>query len=329
MSKSVVVTGSAGYVGSHICKQLKNENYNVIGVDRSIVINQNILKYIDVNLTGDFADKDIWSEITKHNPIAIIHCAANSLVGPSVDNPAEYYYNNVVKTKQLLDNCREVGINNIVFSSSSSIYGNGHLPPVGENFEKRPLTSYGKSKWITELMLQDYFVAYGLNSVSFRYFNACGADPDGELGQVKGATHLIARIMENILTGSNFDMYGNDYQTPDGTCIRDYTHVEDIARAHVLAIDHMNIVNGANNYNLGSGSGSSVLEIINSAEKNLNTKVDYKIAPRRDGDPDKVFADITKVSKELDWQPKHNLDNIITHAYKWYTSDVYKSTVLN
>ena len=165
-----------------------------------------------------------------------------------------------------------------------------------------------------------------------RYFNPIGAHPSGLIGElpIGVPSNLVPYITQaGIGKRKKLTVFGKDYDTQDGTCIRDYTHVEDIARAHVLAIDHMNIVNGANNYNLGSGSGSSVLEIINSAEKNLNTKVDYKIAPRRDGDPDKVFADITKVSKELDWQPKHNLDNIITHAYKWYTSDVYKSTVLN
>ena len=329
MEKYIAVTGSNGYVGSHICKQLKKEGYKVIGIDRSIIQNMNVTKYIDVIITGDFTDESCWTQISKHKPTAIIHCAANSLVGPSINNPAEYYYNNVVKTKHLLDYCKESGINNFVFSSSSSIYGNGHLPPIGESFEKRPLTSYGKSKWVAELMLQDYYIAYGLNSVSFRYFNACGADPEGELGQLKGATHLIAKIMENILTGTKFEMYGNDYNTPDGTCVRDYTHVEDIARAHILALDHMNIVNGAHNYNLGSGSGSSVLEIIDSVEKNLNVKVNYKIAERRQGDPNKVFADITKVSKELDWQPKHILDSIVTDAYNWYSSGVYTKSLVN
>lgn len=316
----VAVTGAGGYVGSHICKQLSNAGYFVLGVDRNHSNNTHTHKFIDDVVDKSFNSKEFFDKLAELKPIAVIHCAANSLVGPSVTNPTEYYDNNVSNMKALLDKMVELDIKNIVFSSSSSIYGNGHLPPVSEDAEKRPLTSYGKTKFIGEMMLEDYSTAYGLNSISFRYFNACGADPDGELGQVKDATHLIARIMENVTMGTDFSVYGNDYDTPDGTCIRDYTHVSDIAEAHVLGVVHLLTNPGAFNYNLGSGTGSSVLEIISASQHAVtNGKVNYTYSERRPGDPDCVYADITKVQNELKWQPQYKLDDIVKHAFNWYT----------
>lgn len=316
----VAVTGAGGYVGSHICKQLKKAGYCVIGVDRNHANNTHTHQWIDEVVDKSFNSKEFFDKLAELKPIAVIHCAANSLVGPSVTNPTEYYDNNVTNMKILLDKLVELDIKNIVFSSSSSIYGNGHLPPVSEDAEKRPLTSYGKTKFIGEMMLQDYATAYGLNSISFRYFNACGADPDGDLGQVKDATHLIARIMENVTLGSEFSVYGNDYDTPDGTCVRDYTHVSDIAEAHVLGVLHLINNEGAFAYNLGSGTGSSVMEIISASQHAVtNGKVNYTISERRPGDPDCVYADITKVKKELNWEPQYQLDDIVKHAFNWYS----------
>jgi len=316
----VAVTGAGGYVGSHICKQLKFAGYDVIGVDRNHANNTHTHKFIDHVVDKSFVSTEFFDALEELKPIAVIHCAANSLVGPSVTNPTEYYDNNVTNMKLLLDQMVKLDIKNIVFSSSSSIYGNGHLPPVSEDYEKRPLTSYGKTKLIGEMMLEDYATAYGLNSISFRYFNACGADPEGDLGQVKDATHLVARIMENVTMGSEFSVYGNDYDTPDGTCVRDYTHVSDIAQAHVLGVLHLQTNKGAFNYNLGSGTGSSVMEIISTAQHAItNGKVNYTVSERRAGDPDCVYADITKVKKELNWQPQYQLDDIVKDAFNWYT----------
>lgn len=324
MVKWIAVTGASGYVGSHICKQLKLSGYNVIGVDRNLNKSPNTHKYIDRKIVAEYNSYSFFDALSELEPVAVIHCAANSLVGPSVTDPSDYYDNNVLKMKRLLDELVAQGIKNCVFSSSSSIYGNGHLPPVSEDAEKRPLTSYGKTKYIGELILQDYATAYGMNSISFRYFNACGADPDGELGQVKNATHLIARIMESITLGTEFNVYGNDYNTPDGTCIRDYTHVEDIARAHVQAIEYMIDNPGAHAFNLGSGSGSSVMEIIQATKDALSIDVEYNIVDRREGDPDCVYADITKSTQELGWTPKYTLNDIVSHAYNWYTSNTFK-----
>jgi UDP-glucose-4-epimerase GalE len=326
MVKWVAVTGASGYVGSHICKQLKLSGYNVIGVDRNLNNSPNTHKYIDRKIIGDYVGYEFFDTLSELKPVAVVHCAANSLVGPSVSDPSGYYDNNVIKMKRMLDELVAQGIKNFVFSSSSSIYGNGHNPPVHESAEKRPLTSYGKSKYIGELMLQDYAIAYGMNSISFRYFNACGADPDSELGQVKNATHLIARIMESVTLGTEFNVYGSDYNTPDGTCIRDYTHVEDIARAHVQGIEYMTktVNTGASAFNLGSGTGSSVLEIIHATESALDIKVDYKVSDRREGDPDCVYADITQAGAYLGWKPKYTLKDIVTHAYNWYTSKTFK-----
>ena len=324
MVKWIAVTGASGYVGSHICKQLKLSGYNVLGVDRNLNNSPNTHKYIDRKVSGEYFGYEFFDALGELEPVAVIHCAANSLVGPSVTDPSGYYSNNVVSMKRFLDELVAQGIKNFIFSSSSSVYGNGHLPPVSEDAEKRPLTSYGKTKFIGELMLDDYATAYGMNSVSFRYFNACGADPDGELGQVKNATHLIARIMESVTLSTEFNVYGNDYQTPDGTCIRDYTHVEDIARAHVQAVDYVTSNQGAHCFNLGSGAGSSVLEIIAATESVIGKTIEYNTISRREGDPDWVYADIAKAKEQLGWSPKYNLTDIVRHAYNWYTSKTFK-----
>ena len=322
----VAITGGCGYVGSHVAKAFKEKGFETLVVDRNAAKNPHTHKYVDILVEDNFFSRAFFYALDWHRPVATVHLAANSLVGPSVTNPSDYYDNNFVKTKQLVDMMISKGLNNFIFSSTSSVYGEGHEPPIYEKSEKNPLSSYGKSKYMVDMMLEDYNRAYDFNAVSFRYFNACGASEDGSLGQVKGATHLVARIMESALgQGDGLKVYGTDYPTPDGTAIRDYTHVEDIADAHVLALEFIRKNPGLHQvFNLGSGTGYSVREVISAVEKNLNTTVQYEEVDRREGDPDKVFADIQKAEALLGWKPKRNIDNIAKSAYNWYNGDVYK-----
>lgn len=322
----VAITGGCGYVGSHVAKAFKQKGFETLVVDRNAQRNPHTHKYIDILVEDSFASRAFIDALDWHRPVAVVHLAANSLVGPSVTNPADYYDNNFIKTKILVDAMVSKGLNNLIFSSTSSVYGEGHEPPIQESAEKKPLSSYGKSKLMTDMMLEDYNRAYKFNAVSFRYFNACGASEDGSLGQVKGATHLVARIMESALGQSEgLKVYGTDYPTPDGTAIRDYTHVEDIADAHVLALEFIRQNPGQHQiFNLGSGSGYSVKEVISAVEKNLNTTVEYEEVERREGDPDKVFADIHRADALLGWKPKRNIDTIAKSAYNWYSGETYK-----
>lgn len=322
----IAITGGCGYVGSHVAKAFKQKGFETLVVDRNAQKNPHTHKYADILIEDNFFSRAFFDALDWHRPVAVVHLAANSLVGPSVTNPTEYYDNNFVKTKMLVDTMISKGLNNLIFSSTSSVYGEGHEPPIHESAEKKPLSSYGKSKLMTDMMLEDYARAYKFNAVSFRYFNACGASEDTSLGQVKGATHLVARIMESALgEGDGLKVYGTDYPTPDGTAIRDYTHVEDIADAHVLALEFIRQNPGQHQvFNLGSGKGYSVKEVISAVEKNLNTTVQYEEVERREGDPDKVFADINKAESLLGWKPKRNIDNIAKSAYNWYRGETYK-----
>lgn len=322
----VAITGGTGYVGSHVAKAFKEQGFETLVVDRNASKNPHTHKYIDILVEDNFYSRAFVDALDWHRPVATVHLAANSLVGPSVTNPADYYDNNFVKTKMLVDTMISKGLNNLIFSSTSSVYGEGHEPPIHESSEKKPLSSYGKSKLMTDMMLEDYNRAYNFNAVSFRYFNACGASENGSLGQVKGATHLVARIMESALgLSEGLKVYGTDYPTPDGTAIRDYTHVEDIADAHVLALEFIRQNPGQHQiFNLGSGTGYSVKEVISAVEKNLNTTVEYEEVERREGDPDKVFADIHKAEALLGWKPKRNIDTIAKSAYNWYSGETYK-----
>lgn len=322
----IAITGGCGYVGSHVARAFKKAGFETIVCDRNAQKNPHTHKYADILVEDNFFSRAFFDALDWHRPVAVVHLAANSLVGPSVTNPAEYYDNNFVKTKMLVDTMISKGLNNLIFSSTSSVYGEGHEPPIHESADKKPLSSYGKSKLMTDMMLEDYARAYKFNAVSFRYFNACGASEDTSLGQVKGATHLLARIMESTMEGGEgLKVYGTDYPTPDGTAIRDYTHVEDIADAHVLALEFIRQNPGKHQiFNLGSGNGYSVKEVISAVEKNLNTTVQYEEVERREGDPDKVFADIGKANSLLNWKPSRDLNTIAKSAYNWYSSETYK-----
>lgn len=312
---TVLVTGAAGYIGGQIMLQLADAGHTVIGLDRQ-ELPQHLRDVPSRFIYGDVSWPRCQTPIIEIRPDAVIHCGGTSLVGPSIANPAEYYHNNVVATLSLMDLIRRaMPKTRLIFSSSAAVYGT----PVAqlqcqETDVCKPISPYGESKRMVEQMLQSYHTAYGLDYVAFRYFNACGADPRGRHGQAPGATHIIARVLESIRDNQEFTLYGNNYDTRDGTCVRDYVHVSDIAQAHIAALSP-EIPAGI--YNLGSNTGTSNQEIIAAAERITGRNVKVVHGSRRAGDPDALVAAADKFNKLVDWR-KHNIDNMIQHAWNWY-----------
>jgi len=267
-------------------------------------------------LFRDFADQDSTAEMHKWQPDAIIHCAGTSLVGPSLTNPGIYYNNNVVKTLILLGDvitsmpgCR------VIFSSSAAVYGQPIMTPCHEVDPREPISPYGESKMMVEQVLESYHRAYKLDYVAFRYFNACGADSHARHGQAPQATHIIARVLESVKNSTQFVCNGKDFETPDGTCVRDYVHVEDIADAHLLALE-ATVSSGV--YNLGSNQGHSNLEVIAHAREVTGHAIPVEFGPRREGDPATLTADSTKFRDATGWAPKFGLVDMVQHAWAWY-----------
>jgi UDP-glucose 4-epimerase len=312
---NVIVTGSAGYIGGQIMLQLKDAGHTVYGIDRREPP-KHLLGICDKFLYQDFASDVALSWIINKQPDAIVHCAGTSLVGPSVTDPAEYYNNNVVKTLKLLDIVRKsLPKTRIVFSSSAATYGEPVMIPCSEVDPCEPVSPYGESKLMIDRILESYHKAYNLDYVSFRYFNACGADPQGRHGQEPGATHVIAKLLEATRDDGIFKIYGVDYPTADGTCVRDYVHVDDIARAHALALYHK-IPAGV--YNLGSNSGTSVKQIVERAWAITGRKCEIQFGAARAGDPPMLTASADKFDQvALDWR-HYDLDSMIDHAWSWY-----------
>jgi UDP-glucose 4-epimerase len=313
----VVVTGAAGFIGGETLLKLVDAGYDVLAIDRVMPPGQLIPVPCQWH-TGDFAAELGLDAIKRFCPDAIIHCAGTSLVGPSVMDPREYYDNNFAKTKIMLDylvanHDKQV---RVIFSSSAAAYGNPIMTPIQEVDPTEPISPYGESKLMTDWMLKRYAHAYGLDYVSFRYFNACGADSQARHGQAAGATHIIARVLESVRDGQNFTLHGIDYPTADGTCVRDYIHVEDLALAHIAAVDK-NIPSGV--YNLGNGTGHSNLEVIQMAADVTKTAVVHVNGPKREGDPAILTADAGKFMSVSAWRPKFDLQDMIVHAWAWYT----------
>lgn len=328
-SRKVIVTGGCGYIGSHVARALKmrGDDCEVIIVDR--VLREHTLKDIDGFLQADFASDEALALIADTQPDAIVHCAGTSLVGPSMLDPGEYYDNNVAKTIRMMNVLKDMPKKPIiVFSSSASVYGEPKSLPIHEGADINPLSPYGSTKAMVERVLQDYHSAYGIPSVCFRYFNAAGAEPiNFDLGQEPHATHLVARILEAKLNNVPFTLNGDDYDTDDGSCIRDYIHVWDLAIAHVRAIDYMveslnNGFNGAAIFNLGTGKGISNWQIINYVRE---TYGDFPvvISNRRAGDPNELVADAEMAERVMGWTPQYSdLQTIVDSAYKWYCKNV-------
>jgi len=312
----VIVTGSAGYIGGQTALLLKDAGHEVYGIDRREPP-KHLQGVVDRFLYQDFASDVALSWIIAKQPDAIIHCAGTSLVGPSVKDPSEYYNNNVVKTLKLLDIVRRsLPKTRVIFSSSAATYGEPMVSVCYETDSCVPLSPYGESKLMIDMMLQSYHWAYGLDYVSFRYFNACGADPQGRHGQEPGATHLIAKLLEATRDNEQFRIYGDDYPTPDGSCVRDYVHVDDIARAHALALSP-SVPAGI--YNLGSNSGTSVREVMEQARTIVGKMPYFSTEARREGDPHILTASSAKFDSVADTWRHHNLDAMIQHAWAWYS----------
>ena len=312
---TVVVTGAAGYIGGEIALLLKDAGHTVVGIDRRPLPRhlEDVMDFVQ----ADFDSDESYRRLIAAQPTAIVHCAGTSLVGPSILHPSDYYNNNVTKTLRLLNIVMAaVPRARFIFSSSAAVYGEPVMTPCHEVDPREPISPYGESKLMVEQILASYHRAYGLDYVAFRYFNACGADSLGRHGQEPGATHIIARVLESIADGKEFTLNGIDYATPDGTCVRDYVHVEDIARAHRLALDPQ-VEPGV--YNLGTSTGVSNQEIVTQAQQVTGHAVIMNIGPARPGDPPVLTASAAKIDEISGgaWR-RHDLHDMISHAWAWY-----------
>ncbi len=314
----ILVMGGAGYIGSHTLKHLKENGYDVLAADNLSTGHKEAV--LDSKLViADLLDLDSLKELFSSYQIdAVIHFAAFSLVGESVTDPAKYYRNNVVGTLNLLDTMREFGVNKIVFSSTCATYGNPLYVPMDEKHPQSPINPYGQTKLAIEKIFCDYQKAYGLKYIALRYFNAAGADEGSLIGESHTPeSHLIPLVLKAI-KGERADIkvFGNDYDTPDGTCLRDYIHVADLALAHRLALEKLDEYQGF--INLGTGIPTSVYQIIQAAEKVSGKPCPTSIAPRRDGDPSELYANNKLAQDILGWQPKYtNIEDIIRTAWNW------------
>lgn len=316
----VLVVGGAGYIGSHMVKQLALAGCKVTTLDNLVSGYRDAVLYGDF-IEGDLADKALLDQLfAQHQFDAVMHFASYIQVGESVQKPAMYYANNVANTLNLLDAMNVAGVKNFIFSSTAATFGEPQYSPIDELHPQLPINPYGRSKLIVEQVLNDYDRAYGLKSVCLRYFNAAGADPDGQLGERhEPETHLIPLVLQ-AASGRrpSISVFGRDYDTPDGTCIRDYIHITDLCEAHWLAL--LSLVNGAGSqrYNLGNGQGFSVQEVIDTALQITGKKICVVDAPRREGDPARLVADSRLAMQNLGWQPRFSaLDVMISHAWNW------------
>jgi UDP-arabinose 4-epimerase len=317
---TVLVTGGAGYIGSHACKALAQAGYRPVVYDSLVYGHEWAVKWGPLE-RGDILDAERLAEVfAKHRPAAVMHFAAFAYVGESVTDPAKYYRNNVVGTLNLLEAMRAAGVGNLVFSSTCATYGVPAETPIREDMPQAPINPYGASKLMIERVLADYAAAYGLKSMALRYFNAAGADPDGEVGEDhEPETHLIPLALDAAAgVGPELTLHGDDYATPDGTCIRDYVHVSDIADAHVLALKALEAGKALElAYNLGGGAGASVSEVIAATTRVTGRPVPLTVGPRRPGDPPVLVADASLAAADLGWRPRHDLDQMLATAWAW------------
>ena len=318
IGKSVLVTGGAGYVGSHTCKLLAKNGYLPVTVDRHyrdglVSFGPNYKLHLPQEV-------DRLDEIVKRNNItSCIHFAGSTSVPESVADPSQYYKNNLITTISLLDKLISLDIKTFVFSSSAATYGDPGMNRCKESDVCKPINSYGATKLMIEQVCRDYLTAYGLSSVGLRYFNAAGADPEGEVGELREKeTHIIPLAITAARQGKTFKMFGDQYQTEDGSCVRDYVHVMDLADAHIKALNYASDNKVAEVINLGSGAPASNKELLETVQKHTG-KMEISVQPNRPGDPAYLVADISKAKEILNWEPtQSSIDNVVATALKWY-----------
>ncbi len=317
---NILVTGGAGYIGSHIVKLLLEKKYNVFVFDNLSKGHRHLVlggKFIE----GDLKKREQISDAIKENQIeAVCHLAADSLVSESMENPGKYYYNNLINGINLLEEMVLNNVKSIVFSSTAAVYGEPNEIPITESHPLLPKNPYGESKLFFEKILDNYRQRYGINYISLRYFNAAGADFSAKIGELHNPeTHLIPIILTKILKKETIPIFGNDYDTSDGTCVRDYIHVNDLSDAHILAIEYLKKEKQSQIYNLGSEKGYSVKEVIKTAEDLLKIKIQAEVKPKRKGDPAVLVASSKNIKKELGWKPKNkDLEVMIETAWNWH-----------
>lgn len=321
----ILITGGAGYIGSHCALSLLKKNSDILIFDNlstghietiHTLADYGHLEFIE----GDLQNKaDIKKCFENFKIDAVIHFAAFSQVGESVNNPQKYYFNNVYGTLNLLEQMLNYDVKNLIFSSTAATYGEPIYTPIDEKHPQKPINPYGQSKLIIENILDDYNKAYGLKSVRLRYFNVAGANKEGIIGEWhEPETHLIPNIIKSaISTNRTFELYGSDYNTKDGTCIRDYIDIEDLVSAHLLALEYLNNGGETTYFNIGTKNGASVKEVFDLAQKVCQKEISYQFRPRRIGDPESLVADNKKAKKILNWEAKNTLEDSISTAYSW------------
>jgi len=317
---TILVTGGAGYIGSHVVKELLRQNHKPIVFDNLQTGHRKAIENA-LFVEGDLSDQERLAKVFQTNSVdAVMHFAADCLVGESVQNPLKYFNNNVTNGLNLIEIMEQFCVNQIVFSSSAAVYGEPEEIPISEGHPCAPTNPYGETKWIFEKALQAFCEAGKLNFISLRYFNAAGADPEGELGEDHSReTHLIPLVIKAALDATSVPIFGTDYETSDGTCIRDYIHVTDLARAHTLALRKLEQGKVSRIYNLGNGNGYSVREVIAIVRKVTGRNVATIDSPRRPGDPARLVASSEKIREELGWIPTYpHLEMIVKTAYDWY-----------
>lgn len=323
--KTILVTGGAGYIGSHVCKALAEAGYLPVAFDNLVFGHRWAVRWGPF-LQGDILDRAALDRAFREfDPAAVMHFAAFAYVGESVTNPGKYYRNNVAGSLTLLEAMRDWNVDQLVFSSTCATYGVPQTTPIPEGHPQQPINPYGASKHMIEQMLRDFGAAHGLRAIILRYFNAAGADREAEIGEAHDPeTHLIPLILD-VAAGirPHITVFGDQYPTRDGTCIRDYIHVADLAQAHLLALQALESGHAGMAYNLGNGQGFSVKEVIDMASLVTGRPIPYQAGPAREGDPPCLVSDPTRIRRELGWRPRHpELRDIIDSAWRWHQRPV-------